>query len=83
MTDQFTATVPEPLTTSERKTFLAQAQETASQAFNTTVDAVREHPVTAAAAVAGAAAAVAGAAYGASKLKANDSAPKTKAKPKK
>lgn len=79
MSDQLTAPAP----TEERKTLLAQAQETATHAFNTTVEAVREHPAATAAAVAGAAAAVAGAAYGASKLKAGGTAPKAKAKPKK
>jgi carbonic anhydrase len=55
----------------DKKSFLAQAQETATAAFNTTVEAVKEHPGIAAAAVAGTAAAVAGAAYGVSKLTAS------------
>ena len=67
-----TPTTPEELSADEKKTFFAQAQETATAAFNTTVGAVKEHPGIAAAAVAGTAAAVAGAAYGVSKLSSSD-----------
>ncbi len=54
------------------KSFLARAQEAIGEAVESTVDAVKEHPLAAAAIAAGAAAAVAGAAYGASKLLDND-----------
>lgn len=50
------------------KSFLARAQEVIEDAVESTVDAVKEHPLAAAAIAAGAAVAVAGAAYGASKL---------------
>ncbi|MES2444655.1 MAG: hypothetical protein V4574_17660 [Pseudomonadota bacterium] len=52
----------------EPKSFLEQAQEALGDAFESTVEAVKEHPVAAAAIAAGAAAAVAGAAYGISQL---------------
>ena len=58
-----------PATTeAEEKSFLAQAQEAIGDAIESTVEAVKEHPVAAAAIAAGAAAAVGGAAYAASKL---------------
>lgn len=50
------------------ESFLTTAQEAISDAFDATVEAVKEHPVAAAAIAAGAAAAVAGAAFGVSKL---------------
>lgn len=51
---------------------LAQAQEAVTDAFTATVEAVKEHPVAAAAIAGGAAVAVAGAVYGANKLRADE-----------
>ena len=48
---------------------LTQAQEAVTYAFNATVEAVKEHPVAAAAIATGAAAAVAGTVYGVKKLR--------------
>ena len=48
---------------------LTQAQEAVTDAFNATVEAVKEHPVAAAAIATGAAAAVAGTVYGVKKLR--------------
>ena len=56
----------------EPKSFFEQAQEALGDALETTVEAVKEHPVAAAAIAAGAAAAVAGAAYGVSQLLGSD-----------
>lgn len=56
----------------ESKSFLDKAQATLTEAVDTVVEAVKEHPITAAGIAAGATAAVAGAAYGASKLKGSD-----------
>jgi len=53
---------------------LSQAQDRIGGAIGTTVGAVKDHPVTAAAIAAGAAAAVAGAAYGVSKYREKGSA---------
>lgn len=50
------------------KSFFERAQEAIGSAVESTVEAVKEHPATAAAIAAGATAAVAGAAYGISKL---------------
>ena len=50
------------------KSFLAAAQETVAGAVDATVQAVKEHPVAAAAVAAGAAAAVGGAVYAATQL---------------
>lgn len=50
------------------KSFLETAQETVTGAFDATVEAVKEHPVAAAAIAAGAAAAVGGAVYAATQL---------------
>lgn len=47
---------------------LGQAREALTDAFEATVDAVKEHPVAAAAIAGGAAAAVAGAVFGVGKL---------------
>ena len=58
-----TATAP-----THEKSFLERAQEALEAAVESTVEAVKEHPIAAGAIAAGAAAAVAGAAYGASKL---------------
>ena len=55
-------------TAADRKAFIAQAQETLSEAVTSAIEAVKENPKTAAAIAAGATAAVAGAAYGATKL---------------
>jgi hypothetical protein len=57
---------------SDPKSFLEQAQEAIGDALESTVEAVKEHPVAAAAIAAGAAAAVAGAAYGVSQLLGGD-----------
>jgi hypothetical protein len=59
-------------TIAESKTFLSKAQEALTDAVDTVVEAVKEHPITAAGIAAGATAAVAGAAYGASRLLAGD-----------
>jgi hypothetical protein len=64
------------------KGFIAQAQETLSEAVSTVVEKVKENPKAAAAIAAGAAATVAGAAYGVSKLREGDTAPKGNAKKK-
>jgi len=52
----------------QEKSFFERAQEALGSAVESTVEAVKEHPLAASAIAAGAAAAVAGAAYGASKL---------------
>jgi len=52
----------------DAKGFLAQAQETLGDAFDATVNAVKEHPIAAAGIAAGVAAAVGGAAYAATQL---------------
>ncbi len=57
---------------SESKSFLGKAQEALTDAVDTVVEAVKEHPITAASIAAGATAAVAGAAYGVSKLTGSD-----------
>jgi hypothetical protein len=54
--------------TDESKSFLETAQGAIADAYEATVEAVKEHPVAAAAIAAGAAAAVGGAAYAASQL---------------
>ena len=56
----------------ESKSFLGKAQEAVTDAVGTVVEAVKEHPITAAGIAAGATAAVAGAAYGVSKLTGSD-----------
>lgn len=53
----------------EEKSFVERAQETIGSAVGTTVEAVKEHPVAAAAIAGGVAAAAAGAAFGVSKLR--------------
>ncbi|WP_404339679.1 hypothetical protein AB2M62_09350 [Sphingomonas sp. MMS12-HWE2-04] len=50
------------------KSFIASAQEAIGDAVDATVEAVKEHPVAAAAIAAGAAAAVGGAVYAATQL---------------
>jgi hypothetical protein len=67
VTDTPNTTTP-ATTEPEEKSFLEQAQEAIGDAIESTVEAVKEHPVAAAAIAAGAAAAVGGAAYAASKL---------------
>lgn len=52
----------------EQKSFLEQAQEAIEGAVESTLEAVKEHPIAAAAIAAGAAAAVGGAAYAASQM---------------
>lgn len=52
----------------ESKSLFNRAQEALTDAVDTAVGAVKDHPIAAAGIAAGAAAAVAGAAYGASKL---------------
>ena len=59
---------------SEEKTFIARAQEAIGSAVETSVEAVKEHPVAAAAIAGGVAAAAAGAAFGVSKLRENGGA---------
>ena len=69
MVTENTANDTTPATvTEEAKSFLETAQEAIGDAFESTVEAAKEHPVAAAAIAAGAAAAVAGAAYGISQL---------------
>jgi hypothetical protein len=53
----------------EEKSFVERAQEAIGSAVETTVEAVKEHPVAAAAIAGGVAAAAAGAAFGVSKLR--------------
>lgn len=53
---------------SNEKSFIASAQEAIGDAVDATVQAVKDHPVAAAAVAAGAAAAVGGAVYAASQL---------------
>lgn len=60
------------------RNFIARAQEAIEQAVDTTVAAVKENPVAAAAIVGGVAAVAAGAAYGISKLGATASEPSPK-----
>lgn len=55
--------------------FLHSAQQVIGEAFDATVTAVRENPVTSAAIAAGAAAAIGGAAYAATQLRANRNEP--------
>ena len=55
-------------TQASEKSFLASAQETVAGAVDATVQAVKDHPVAAAAVAAGAAAAVGGAVYAATQL---------------
>ena len=66
--------------TTTATSLFAQAQEAVESAFETTVEAIKEHPAAAAAIAAGAAAAVAGAAFGVSKLLEDDPAPSAKKK---
>ena len=61
------------------KSFIASAQETLGGAFDTTVNAVKEHPIAAAGIAAGVAAAVGGAAYAATQYL-GDKQPETKSK---
>lgn len=61
----------------DAKSFIDLAQEKISEALDSAVDAVKEHPKAAAGIAAGAAAVVAASAYGATKLKNGE----TKAKP--
>lgn len=71
-----TAATPEVETIIEQAEGLfEQAKEALTDAFDATVEAVKEHPYAAAGIAAGAAAAVAGAAFGASKLLAKDDEP--------
>lgn len=58
----------------EAKTLLTRAQEAIGSAIETTVEAVKENPVAAAAIAGGVAAAAAGAVYGVSRLRATDAA---------
>lgn len=67
-------------TGNEPKSFLERAQEAIEDAVETTIDAVKENPLTAAAIAGGVVAAAAGAAYGVSKLIESEETP---AKPKK
>lgn len=54
------------------QTLFEQAQEAVTDAFEATIEAVKEHPLAAAGIAAGAAAAVAGAVFGATKLFGDD-----------
>ncbi len=54
------------------KSFLERAQEVIEDAVETTVEAVKEHPLAAAAIAAGVVAAATGAAYGVSALRSDD-----------
>lgn len=63
--------------------FLKTAQGAIGEAVDATVNAVKEHPVAAAAIAAGAAAAVGGAAYAATQLRTDKDDTGTKADPKK
>lgn len=75
MTDNTEKTTPADVNTAvpngiaaEAKTLFTQAQDAIEDAVDATVEAVKEHPIAAAAIAAGATAAVAGAAYGLSQL---------------
>ncbi|MFZ5747372.1 MAG: hypothetical protein ACOY45_06905 [Pseudomonadota bacterium] len=67
-TPETPAAAAEEAKAEEHKSFLEQAQDAIEDAFESTVEAVKEHPVAAAAIATGAAAAIAGAAFGVSKL---------------
>jgi hypothetical protein len=69
-----------PAANAEEKSFFEQAQEALGDAVESTIEAVKENPVAAAAIAAGAAAAVAGAAYGISQLVGSDDADTSKGK---
>jgi hypothetical protein len=58
-----------PIAKPEEKSLLGRAQEALGQAVGTTVEAVKDHPVAAAAIAGGVAAAAAGAAFGVQKLR--------------
>jgi carbonic anhydrase len=60
------------------KSFIASAQEVIGDAVDATVQAVKEHPVAAAAVAAGAAAAVGGAVYAATQLGGDKDTPSKK-----
>jgi carbonic anhydrase len=64
--------------TNSSKSFLASAQEAIGEAVDATVEAVREHPIAAAAIATGAAAAVSGAVYAATQLGGDKEQPATK-----
>jgi len=67
----------------DAKSFLARAQEVIEDAVETTIDAVKENPVTAAVIAGGVAVAAAGAVYGVSRLlepEATPAKPEPKAK---
>lgn len=71
MTDKTTPadeTAAVPGGAAPHKSFLEQAQEALGDAVESTVEAVKEHPIAAAGIAAGVAAAVGGAAYAAGKL---------------
>lgn len=73
MTDETkSAAAATPAAKAEEKSFFERAQEAIGSAVESTVEAVKEHPATAAAIAAGATAAVAGAAFGISKLLSDD-----------
>ncbi|MEO7691117.1 MAG: hypothetical protein ABIS51_17680 [Sphingomonas sp.] len=73
MTDEAKpAAAATPAAKAEEKSFFERAQEAIGSAVESTVEAVKEHPATAAAIAAGATAAVAGAAFGISKLLGDD-----------
>ncbi|MEP7004821.1 MAG: hypothetical protein ABI810_02490 [Sphingomonas bacterium] len=73
MTDETkSAAAATPAAKAEEKSFFERAQEAIGSAVESTVEAVKENPATAAAIAAGATAAVAGAAFGISKLLGDD-----------
>lgn len=59
------------------KSLIKTAQDTLGQAFDATVEAVKDHPVTTAAIVGGVAAAAIGARYGITRLREGDDKPVT------
>lgn len=84
-TDKTTSTLPstgdakpKATETPEAKSFLERAQEAIADAIESTVDAVKENPLTAAAIAGGVVAAAAGAVYGVSKLVEVEDAPEKK-----
>lgn len=84
MTDTTTDSIKTPANDTiieQAEGLFEQAKGALSDAFEATVDAVKEHPLAAVGIAAGAAAAVAGAAFGASKLLAKDDEPAGSSKP--
>lgn len=77
-TDELAAVLPSVTTIeTEARSLLARAQEAIEDVVESTVEAVKENPLTAAAIAGGVVVAAAGAAYGVSKLLEDDDKPGT------